>query len=224
VPVAAPRLVNIRVKRGIFTKQKDRTKNDATYKRRYSRITMERESIMKTSPMLCRFSIFSLIFLTLDFSPGSNARAAVYPNGTATATFTVTLAIQGACTVSANALNFGTTGVLGTLVNQSTTLSVICSNTTPYNVGLDAGTVSGSTVSARLLAGTATGNTSTTISFQLYQDAGHTTIWGNTQSTDTVAGTGNGTTQPISVYGQVPVQSTPKPDTYQTTITATVYF
>ena len=38
------------------------------------------------------------------------------------------------------------------------------------------------------------------------------------------AGTGNGTAQSINVYGQVPAQATPKPDTYQTTVTATVYF
>ena len=37
-------------------------------------------------------------------------------------------------------------------------------------------------------------------------------------------GTGTGAAQSITVYGQVPAQATPKPDTYQTTVTATVYF
>ena len=64
----------------------------------------------------------------------------------------------------------------------------------------------------------------TTVGFQLYQDAGHTTLWGNTQGTNTASGTGTGSAQSIVVYGQVPAQTTPKPDTYQTTITATVYF
>ncbi|KGC54755.1 fimbrial family protein [Burkholderia mallei] len=114
--------------------------------------------------------------------------------------------------------------MLATAVNQQTTLSVTCSNTTSYNVGLDAGNVSGSTVSSRLLAGTTTGNTSTTVSFQLYQDSGHTTIWGNTVGTNTVSGTGNGTAQTLSVYGQVPAQTTPKPDTYESTVTATITF
>jgi spore coat protein U-like protein len=114
--------------------------------------------------------------------------------------------------------------VLAAAVKHQTTVSVTCTNTTPYNVGLDAGTVTGSTVASRLMAGTTTGNTSTTVDFQLYQDAGHTTIWGNTQGTNTVGGTGNGAAQTISVYGQVPSQATPKPDTYQTTVTATVYF
>ncbi|MCA3860529.1 MAG: spore coat U domain-containing protein [Burkholderia sp.] len=152
------------------------------------------------------------------------ADAAIYSNGTATATFNVTLTLQPNCTIAANPLAFGTSGVLSAAVNQKTTVSVTCTNTTPYNVGLDAGSVTGSTVASRLMAGTSTGNTTTTVGFQLYQDAGHTTVWGNTQGTDTVAGTGTGSAQSLTVYGQVPTQATPKPDTYQTTVTATVYF
>ncbi|WP_042298405.1 Csu type fimbrial protein [Paraburkholderia bannensis] len=154
----------------------------------------------------------------------SFADAATYSNGTATATFTVSLTLQANCTISANPLSFGTNGVLATALNQQTTVAVDCTNTTPYNVGIDGGTVSGSTVTNRLLAGTATGNTSTTVGFQLYQDSGRTTVWGNTQGTNTVGGTGTGSVQTINVYGQIPVQTTPRPDTYQTTVTATVYF
>jgi spore coat protein U-like protein len=152
------------------------------------------------------------------------AHAATYSNGTATATLTVTLTLQANCSISATPLNFGTNGVLSTALNQQTNVAVTCTNTTPYNVGLDGGTVAGSTVAARLMAGTATGNTGTTVGFQLYQDAGRATVWGNTQGTNTVAGTGTGSAQSIPVYGQVPAQATPKPDIYQTTVTATVYF
>lgn len=158
----------------------------------------------------------AVLVATPSFRPATAA--------TATATFTVSLTIQANCTISANALSFGTNGVLAAAVNQQTTLSVTCSNTTAYNVGLDAGSVSGSTVSSRLLAGTTTGNTSTTVGFQLYQDSGHSTVWGNTVGTDTVSGTGNGAAQTLNVYGQVPSQTTPKPDTYQSTVTATITF
>jgi len=150
--------------------------------------------------------------------------AAVYSNGTSTATITVTLTLQANCSITANPLAFGTTGVLSSAINQQTTVAVTCTNTTPYNVGLDAGTVTGSTVASRLLAGTTAGNTGTTVGFELYEDAGHTTIWGNTQGTNTVGGTGDGSAQSITVYGQVPSQATPVPDTYRTTVTATVYF
>lgn len=153
-----------------------------------------------------------------------SASAATYNNGTATATFTVSLTLQANCSITANPLNFGTSGVLSAAINQQTTLAVTCTNTTPYNVGLDAGGVTGSTIASRLMAGTATGNTGTTVAYQLYQDAGHSTVWGNTQGTDTVAGTGTGAAQSLTVHGQVPSQATPRPDTYQSTVTATVYF
>lgn len=167
----------------------------------------------------------SAFAVTLAFGPMLPvAHAATYTNGTATATFNVSLILQANCSISATPLNFGTNGVLATALNQQTTVAVTCTNTTPYNVGLDAGTVAGSSVTSRLMAGTATGNTGTTVGFQLYQDAGRTTVWGNTQGTNTVAGTGTGSAQSIAVYGQVPAQTTPKPDTYQTTVTATVYF
>jgi len=152
------------------------------------------------------------------------AHAQVYTNGTATATFLVTLNVLANCSISAAPLAFGTAGTLSSPVQGQTTLTVRCTNSTPYNVGLDAGTVTGSTVANRLLAGTATGNTATTVAYQLYQEAGRTTIWGNTQGTNTVGGVGNGTAQTLNVYGQVATQTAPSPDTYQSTVTATVYF
>jgi spore coat protein U-like protein len=162
------------------------------------------------------------VLLSAQVMPVANA--AIYSNGTATATFNVTLTLQANCTITATPLSFGTNGVLATALNQQTTLAVTSTNTTPYNVALDGGTVAGSTVVSRLLAGTATGNTGTTVGFQLYQDAGRTTVWGTTQGTNTVAGTGTGSAQSLTVYGQVPPQATPKPDLYETTVTATVYF
>ncbi|MBR8223631.1 MULTISPECIES: Csu type fimbrial protein [Burkholderia] len=168
----------------------------------------------------------AMLAASVAFAPALQpvAIAAVYSNGTATAQFTVTLTIQANCTIAANPLAFGTAGVLASAVNQQTTVSVTCTNSTPYNVGLDGGTVTGSTVASRLMGGTTTGNTSTTVGYQLYQDSGHTTIWGNTQGTDTVGGTGTGSAQVLNVYGQVPAQATPTPDTYQASVTATVYF
>jgi len=144
---------------------------------------------------------------------------------TSTTTFLVQITLTSSCSISASTLNFGSAvGLLTSAVNGSTTVAVTCSNSTPYNVGLDAGTVTGSTVAARLMAGTTAGNTGTTMSFELYQDSGRSTVWGNTVGTNTVSGTGNGSAQSITVYGQVPTQTTPKPDTYQTTITATVTY
>jgi spore coat protein U-like protein len=161
------------------------------------------------------------LLLSVIVLPG---QAATYSNGTATATFLVSLTITASCTVSANAMAFGSTGLLSTAVTGSTTLSVTCSNSTPYNIGLNAGGVTSSTTTTRLMAGTTTSNTTSTVSFKLMQDSALSTNWGNTQGTDTVAGTGTGSAQSLTVYGQVPTQTTPTPDTYNATVTATVYF
>ncbi|TFW29386.1 spore coat U domain-containing protein [Duganella callida] len=148
--------------------------------------------------------------------------AAVYSNGSKTATFDVTLKIVTDCTIAATPLDFGQNqGVLATAVNVNTTLSVTCTNTTPYNIGLNAGTGTGSTVASRVMSGT--GANTSTVAFNLYQTAGATN-WGNTQGTDTKSATGTGTAQSHTVYGTVPAQATPQPDTYKSTITATVYF
>lgn len=148
--------------------------------------------------------------------------AAVYSNGNKTSQFDVTLKIIADCIIATNPLDFGQTqGVLATSVSVNTTLNITCTNTTPYNIGLNAGSGNGSTVAARVMSGSA-GNSST-VAFNLYQSAGATN-WGNTQGTDTVSGTGTGTVQNLTVYGAVPAQSTPQPDVYKSTITATIYF
>jgi spore coat protein U-like protein len=138
---------------------------------------------------------------------------------TVTSTFQVSLTIASNCVIAANPLAFGTSGVLTSNVNQTTTVSVTCSNTTPYNVGLDGGNVSGSTVGTRLLS-----NGTASVQFQLYSDSGRSVVWGNTLGTNTVSGTGNGSAQTLTVYGQVPPQTTPTASTYNTTVTASVTF
>ncbi|MFZ4874469.1 spore coat U domain-containing protein [Janthinobacterium sp. Mn2066] len=149
--------------------------------------------------------------------------AAVYSTGTSTGPFDVTLKIVANCTISAAPLDFGQTqGLLSTPLNVNTTVSVTCTNTTPYNVGLNAGTGTGSTITTRNLSSSTSGNTGV-VQFNLYQTAGATN-WGNTQGTDTVSGVGSGSAQAITVYGNIPAQNTPAPDTYKSTITATVYF
>ena len=120
---------------------------------------------------------------------------------------------------SASALNFGSAGVLTANVDQTSTIAVQCTNTTPYNIGLDAGTGTGATVAVRKLS---TGGA--TVNYTLYSDSGRTTIWGNTVSTDTVAATGNGASQSYTVYGRVPAQTTPAPGTYTDTVTVTVTY
>jgi len=175
---------------------------------------------MKTLAQGTRFVLASLASASLVAA--SIASAAVYSNGSKTANFDVTLTIIADCTIAANALNFGSSqGVLATSVSANTTLNVTCTNTTPYNVGLSAGTGTGSTTAARLMSGT--GANTSTVAYNLLQTAGGAN-WGSTQGTDTKSGVGTGASQTLTVYGVVPAQTTPQPDSYKSTITATVFF
>ena len=49
--------------------------------------------------------------------------------------------VAATCTInSASTLNFGSVGVLSANTDQTSTIQVQCTNTTHYNIGLDAGT------------------------------------------------------------------------------------
>jgi len=150
------------------------------------------------------------------------ADAAVYTNGSKTATFDVTLRIVADCTIAVGNMDFGQNqGVLNSTVTATSSINVTCTNTTPYNLGLNAGTGTGSSGTTRYLSGT--GANTGTVQFMLNQTAGGTP-WGNTQGTNTLGSVGTGAQVTHTVYGQILAQNTPAPDTYKSTITATVYF
>ncbi len=145
---------------------------------------------------------------------------AVFAAATTTTTFTTQVTIAATCVIgNAGNLDFGTQGVLSANVDQSSTIQVQCTNTTPYNIGLDAGAGVGATVTARKLT-----NGGNTITYSLYTDASRTTVWGNTIGTNTVAATGNGAAQSYTVYGRILAQTTPAPAIYTDTINVTVTY
>jgi spore coat protein U-like protein len=137
---------------------------------------------------------------------------------TRTHNFTVTGKVVAACTLSAGNLNFGSYS--GALINANSTISVTCTNNTTYNVGLNAGTATGATVTNRSM----TGPSSTLLGYKLFSNSSLTTNWGNTVGTDTVAGTGSGAVQNLTVYGQMPAGQKPRVGSYADTITATVTY
>lgn len=137
---------------------------------------------------------------------------------TATSTFTVSATVQATCSVVTAPLAFG--AYTGTVLAGVTTVSVTCTNTTPYSIGLNAGTSVAATVTTRKMTGTA----SATINYGLYSDAAHAVNWGNTPSTDTVAGVGTGSAVVATVYGQMPAAQFVAPGAYSDTITATITY
>jgi len=140
---------------------------------------------------------------------------------TETNTFTSQIIIQAECTIlSANTLDFGTLGLINANIDMTATFDVQCTNTTPYDLRLSAGTTAGGSIATRRMIG----GGAPTVDYNMFRDAGRTQNWGETDATDTVSGIGSGSSQTITVYGRVPVQATPAPDTYTDVVTVTVSY
>jgi spore coat protein U-like protein len=133
--------------------------------------------------------------------------------------FTVNATPVAACLLTTNPLPFGSAGLLTSAIAATTTLGVQCTDTTPYNVSLNPGQATGATVTSRKMTSGAN-----TVGYGLYRDSAHTLNWGQTIGTDTEAGTGTGLVQALTVYGLVPVQTTPAPGSYADTVVATVTY
>ncbi len=139
---------------------------------------------------------------------------------TATSTMAVSATVVSSCTVSTTPMAFGTYN--NSLLTSTATVTATCTNTTPYNVGLNAGTANGATVTTRGMF--VSGTPGVVLNYSLYSNSGRTTNWGTTVGTDTVTGTGNGSAQAITVYGQIPAGQLVAPGSYTDTITATITY
>ena len=154
------------------------------------------------------------------------AMAAMVTCGTAmadtdTSSFNVLLQIDEACDVSSTApddMDFGTATLLTSDIDQTSTITVLCTTGTTYDIGLSAG--------ANEDSGTRrmTDGSGHYVNYQLYQDMGRNTAWGDTVLTNTVSSTGTGDDQVFTVYGRVPTQTTPQAGSYTDNITVTVTY
>jgi spore coat protein U-like protein len=140
---------------------------------------------------------------------------------TATTTFTSKIVITAACAVTATNLDFGTQGIIAANVDMTSTISVTCTNTTPYAVGLNSGTY-GTAVTARKMKVLAAGVDA--VSYAMFRDSARTLNWGNTVATDTLAGVGTGLAQALTVYGRVAAQAAVAPGTYTDIVSVTVTY
>jgi spore coat protein U-like protein len=105
------------------------------------------------------------------------------------------------------------------VIDASTTITITCTNTTAYNVGLSPGNGTGATVTNRLMT-----NGAVTVQYGLFSDAARSVNWGQTVPTDTVAKVGTGAAQVLTVYGRVTAGRFVAPGTYNDIITATVTY
>jgi spore coat protein U-like protein len=160
--------------------------------------------------LLASFGFLGIFVLSPPLNPAVAA--------TASTTFAVTATVQATCVITATALAFGT--YTGVQVDATSTVTATCTNSTPYNIGLGVGGSSGASVTTRKMTGTG----GALLAYSLSQDSGRAVNWGNTPGTDTVARIGNGSAQPVTVFGRMATGQLVAPGAYTDTITATVNF
>jgi spore coat protein U-like protein len=132
-------------------------------------------------------------------------------------TFSIQANVAPNCSVTAQNINFGTHGVLGSAVDATGGIGVNCTLGTAYTIGLNNGlTGTGATERRMTLGGHA-------VIYGLYKDAARTQPWGSSGGEE-VTGSGAGTVQNLPVYGRVPPQTTPPAGTYADTVVVTVTY
>ncbi|MGE0829873.1 MAG: spore coat U domain-containing protein [Hyphomonadaceae bacterium] len=140
--------------------------------------------------------------------------------GSDTDTFEVSATVVASCDVSANDLAFGSYDpVSATPLDGATTVSVTCTNGTPYDISLNQGVGAGATVAARRMT-----HSGDTLIYSLYSNSNHSSVWGQTDNVDRVEATGSGAAQVHDVYGRVPINQTSPAGAYTDTITVTVNY
>jgi spore coat protein U-like protein len=139
--------------------------------------------------------------------------------GSDTDSFEVTATVLASCEISALDLAFGNYDPINAShLDAETTLSVTCTNGTPYHVGLTLGDGAGATMATRNM--TRDGDTDT-LGYVLYQDNQRSVLWGDTGG-DRLGGTGAGTSQTIDIYGRVPMNQPSPAGDYSDTIIVSV--
>ncbi len=139
---------------------------------------------------------------------------------TSTATIAVSASVLSSCGVTALPLAFGTySPTQSTNSTATTTIAVTCTNGTPYNVGMNAGTGTGATVATHKMT-----SGSNTLNYTLYQDSGYSTVWGTTIGTNTETGTGTGLVQTITVYGSITALQSVPAGSYTDSVTVTLTY
>jgi spore coat protein U-like protein len=150
-----------------------------------------------------------------------------------TTTFNVKLLVTKACTITAAAatdVDFGSqTSTTTGNVDQNGGLTVQCTPLTPYTIALNAGAnaSTGSDVTTRRMKNVdSLVTTNNYVGYQLYSNLTHTSVWGTTTNTNTVAGTGLGINQTYTIYGRITnlAGNNPATGNYQDTVTATITY
>jgi spore coat protein U-like protein len=151
--------------------------------------------------------------LALPLAPMALAPAA-QAAGSTTGSLGVSATVLDNCSINAVPLAFGTYSSAANK-DATATITVNCSTGTAYTVALDLGLGVGSVLASRKMQGPQPGDL---LGYQIFSDTGRTTLWGSTLGVNTVAGTGTGIDQAITVYGRVNSGQTVRAGAYTDTV------
>ncbi|GAA4102756.1 spore coat U domain-containing protein [Zhongshania borealis] len=141
-------------------------------------------------------------------------------SGTGSFPFVASAIVEASChpVFSVQNVSFGTQGVLSANIDTTAIIAPQCTNTTPYQIGLDNGqNANGNTRRMHNGAGKY-------VSYELYRNAARSQRWGDTLNSDTLAGIGTGSAQAQSIYARTAPQTTPPQGSYSDTVTVTIYY
>lgn len=142
-----------------------------------------------------------------------------WSGGTTTATFDVKAKIEKNCLVSTSLVDFGSHGLLNSVLTDTGSVTVRCTLGTTYDVGLDNGE-NGTAPEDRRMKHL---SQSQYVTYGLYKTSGTGSPWGNSGALRW-SGTGTGLEQTIDVHGRLPAQTTPPAGTYRDHVVVTVTY
>ena len=173
---------------------------------------------MKQQPrrLVATLGIFTLAAAGFTYLAGQSVAA-----GTQSASLAVSATVSNNCTISTAAVSFGSYDPVVTHASAnldgSGTVTIACTKGSVTPVDLNLGSnASGST---RRMA--AAGEF---LTYELYQDASHSTVWGSGASAMTPSAAANKNSRDFTVYGRVASAQDVPAGSYSDSVTATVNF
>ena len=134
--------------------------------------------------------------------------------------FTVNATAINDCTIGVTPMAFANASILTGNLRSTSTVSVRCVNNNAYQIALNGGVVAASVTGRQMKNTLTTDKVNYLLSATLDGP-----VWGDgTAGTSMVTGTGTGASVPLTIFGRVPAQTSPRPGDYKDTVTATIYF
>ncbi len=164
-------------------------------------------SVFSAANVTLQYAYNERLLLAAPMPAACNTLSGVTGNKTASNAFTFTTSatvLPQCSTYVTTDMDFGSNaGAVASNIDQTSTIRLTCINRTAYTIGLDNGQNALGNV-RRMRMTPPGGGASHYLPYELYRDTARSLRWGNTINTDTVAGTGSGAAQTLTVFGRTP--------------------